>query len=933
MPKKIVLFSDGTGNSAAKARKTNVWRLYQALDQTTSDQIALYDDGVGTSSNKYLAILGGAFGWGLKRNVLDLYRFVCRNYKSGDQIYGFGFSRGAFTIRTLVGLIANEGLVVFHSEEQLRRDAAAAYRHYRSECFPSRSPIVLSLRWLRDRALWVKDWLKGYRNYDEIAEETKEEGQKGVHIRFLGLWDTVEAYGIPIKELKRGIDWVLWPMMFGNLKLSPLVERACHALSLDDERATFHPLVWDEVAEAEGVEAKEKELQRHRGRITQVWFAGAHSNVGGGYPDDRLSLVSLEWMMAEAMANGLPLDPDAVKQVCEAKSPFGKLYNSRAGLAAYYRYSPRRVPFPEYKGTEIRPIVHGAVVMRMAHGSDGYAPISLPRKFWVLGFDGKLVPMEGPSDRLQMDVTKRRAASAAITWHEPNTGRKKDADLRAAIGTFKSPAQDVISLVWDTVWWRRVLYAVTVLLTAILVLFPWLQEPFTSLFGALPFVSTAEASSRGFVAELVEALSGFLPGFARPWAEALQEHPVGFATLVVAILVSLYTSSWLQTRIHDRAWLSWHGGYRKDYLTWLRGNQSGWRKGMFAAVAFFGALLGLAIWQDWAQSTQRQLAFVTAAFALFLVWRLAEKARIGEPGTQEESTNIPHTFALSLARKLRKNGTLVSLYTWVFEQAVPIVFGVCVLVAIVVLANRTLFDAASAAGYYCKSSQKLEDKSAEFSSAAALGTFNTEDVCWETGIPLQKGQHYRITLTITEDWFDRITHTDAEGFPSHSLMQYLGVPLRRWWARNWFQPIARIGELGNDEYVLEPVNPPPRHVYCIDPASAQSPEVGLQPADCSSLEGTARQQACACKGCPKQALETEPPHCISSKITEGSAAELTRCSPTPVDRRKLIADIEAKSSGELFIYVNDAVVLPGLAQVFYRNNRGMAEVCAEPVSR
>ena len=116
--KKIALFSDGTGNSSAKAQKTNVWRLFQAIDQTRDDQVAKYDDGVGASSNKYLAALGGAFGWGLKRNVIDLYKFVCRNYVAGDQIYGFGFSRGAFTIRVLTGLIAREGLVVFRSEEE-----------------------------------------------------------------------------------------------------------------------------------------------------------------------------------------------------------------------------------------------------------------------------------------------------------------------------------------------------------------------------------------------------------------------------------------------------------------------------------------------------------------------------------------------------------------------------------------------------------------------------------------------------------------------------------------------------------------------------------------------------------------------------------------------------------------------------------------------
>ena len=87
--RKIVLFSDGTGNSSGKANKTNVWRMFKALNQTNADQLAKYDDGVGTSSIKFLAAIGGAFGWGLKRNVIDLYKFVCRNYEPGAEIYGF----------------------------------------------------------------------------------------------------------------------------------------------------------------------------------------------------------------------------------------------------------------------------------------------------------------------------------------------------------------------------------------------------------------------------------------------------------------------------------------------------------------------------------------------------------------------------------------------------------------------------------------------------------------------------------------------------------------------------------------------------------------------------------------------------------------------------------------------------------------------------
>ena len=134
MSRNIILLSDGTGNSAAKVWRTNVWRTFEALDLSGNDQVAFYDDGVGTSTFKPWAILGGAFGFGLKRNVIDIYKFACRNYQSdSDSIYGFGFSRGAFTIRVVIGLILNQGLVSADNEAELDKKAIAAYRKYRSE--------------------------------------------------------------------------------------------------------------------------------------------------------------------------------------------------------------------------------------------------------------------------------------------------------------------------------------------------------------------------------------------------------------------------------------------------------------------------------------------------------------------------------------------------------------------------------------------------------------------------------------------------------------------------------------------------------------------------------------------------------------------------------------------------------------------------------
>ena len=128
MANNIILLADGTGNSAASPFKTNVWRFYEALNLTSANQVARYDDGVGTETLKPLAALGGAFGFGVWKNVKSLYTFLCRNYRSADdRIYLFGLSRGAFTVRLLAGMIMKSGVVAWATEDDLRRIVAAAY--------------------------------------------------------------------------------------------------------------------------------------------------------------------------------------------------------------------------------------------------------------------------------------------------------------------------------------------------------------------------------------------------------------------------------------------------------------------------------------------------------------------------------------------------------------------------------------------------------------------------------------------------------------------------------------------------------------------------------------------------------------------------------------------------------------------------------------
>ena len=160
MHKNIVLFSDGTGNSVGSFFKTNVRRMYEALeladpqDPEEPRQFAFYDDGVGSSSFRPLAIVGGAIGLGLARNVRELYAFVCRTYTAGDKIYAFGFSRGAFTIRVLIGLMLSQGLVRYDgSEADLERDVADQYRVFRRNNFKG-PPHVRLLRFVRDHLMF-----------------------------------------------------------------------------------------------------------------------------------------------------------------------------------------------------------------------------------------------------------------------------------------------------------------------------------------------------------------------------------------------------------------------------------------------------------------------------------------------------------------------------------------------------------------------------------------------------------------------------------------------------------------------------------------------------------------------------------------------------------------------------------------------------------
>ena len=350
MSKNIVLLSDSTGNSSSKLFKTNVWWMFQTLDLIdASKQIAYYDNGVGTSSFKLFAILGGVFGFGLKRNIIDIYSFCCRNYVEGDRIYGFGFSSGAFTIRVVALLIAREGLVPYSGDEiALARYANSAYRDFRRH-FLAKGQFT-SLRNLRDHIIRAYHRLCGFALY-------KKGNQIEVpSIHFLGLWDTVDAYGGPIQEITDAIDYWYWPLSMPDRFMNSKIHRACHALALEDEREAFRPVIWDERyvrsmddnklydinagwKVSEELQGRLKPIDNKR--LSQVWFVGVHSDIGVGYPQNGLSYVTLDWMLDRAEPFGLLLDPLQHQLMRSMVDCYDKLNESRHGLSLQATQSSR----------------------------------------------------------------------------------------------------------------------------------------------------------------------------------------------------------------------------------------------------------------------------------------------------------------------------------------------------------------------------------------------------------------------------------------------------------------------------------------------------------------------------------------------------------------------------------------------------------------
>jgi uncharacterized protein (DUF2235 family) len=310
MARKLVVCCDGTWNTPRT--ETNIFRTYQFLrgqlgapaeitqkngvttcggrTRDGSELLLFYDQGVGT--DWFSRLVGGGVGAGLSDNVRDAYYFLGQNFVPGSEIYVFGFSRGAYTARSLCGLIKVAGLI----ERPSVKDVWRAYM----DCYATAPRIIARPRdWSVER---VRGWLAekagdavGRLGGDDIASLPRH---AGVKIRFIGVYDTVGALGVPLA----GATKVNEPIVgFHDTTLGDTVEHAVQALAVDEHRGPYVPTLWTQAVDATLLAGQS---------VLQVWFPGVHSDIGGGYKDKGIGNVTWDFMMRQAARHGLVIDPN-----------------------------------------------------------------------------------------------------------------------------------------------------------------------------------------------------------------------------------------------------------------------------------------------------------------------------------------------------------------------------------------------------------------------------------------------------------------------------------------------------------------------------------------------------------------------------------------------------------------------------------------------
>lgn len=304
--KRIAIFCDGTWNSPKQPDPTNVLRLHDYLAETDAvghPQVAIYVAGVGAQPDResWLTRLidklgGGAFGWGLTENLEEAYRGLIDCYEPGDQVYIFGFSRGAYTARSLGGLIRNCGI----PDENTRGSIGEALRLYRERGDDSKPDEEKSLRFRADYSARIA-------TSPTDKASRADPGQCQLYTtRYMGIWDTVGALGIP-NHITRLAKYVNRKYAFHDTDLSSSVESARHAVAIDERRRTFPPTLWDNL---DDLNKRSLTAPDQPPAYQQLWFPGVHGGVGGGGDIVGLSHAALYWIAKGAESAGLRFKPE-----------------------------------------------------------------------------------------------------------------------------------------------------------------------------------------------------------------------------------------------------------------------------------------------------------------------------------------------------------------------------------------------------------------------------------------------------------------------------------------------------------------------------------------------------------------------------------------------------------------------------------------------
>jgi uncharacterized protein (DUF2235 family) len=383
MSKNIVVCCDGTGNEV-EGNLSNVLKLFR-IAQKNEQQRVYYNPGIGTIGSRdpwmrlkqnAKAVFGLTTGYGLDDDILGAYRFVAEQFEAGDQIFLFGFSRGAYTIRALAGFIHMVGLLP-PDQLNIADYALTAYKRASEE-------NDLSIAW----------------NFSQIA------GGRRATIKFVGAWDTVASVLVPRRD--RIIPTLL---MLPYTRINPSVEVFRHAMAIDERRRMFRLNRW---ASPQPFVANrfDRSAPAVMQDIKQVWFAGVHADIGGGYPETEsgLSKFPLAWMIEEAVMHGLKVNTamknhlvlgrprEGGRNVYVAPDPQGPLHDSLTSAWEILEWLPKSAKWKEWPRREFlgfylpageprlvadpttKPLIHQSVIDRRTQ-VPGYAPINLPSEF------------------------------------------------------------------------------------------------------------------------------------------------------------------------------------------------------------------------------------------------------------------------------------------------------------------------------------------------------------------------------------------------------------------------------------------------------------------------------------------------------------------------------------------------------------------------